>query len=727
MSDRAPQSCNRQPFLSDQECDRGSVDIHQFDDFPLCESIDPTQAEIPPEIVDTPINLPVPPACACFNIDYALKLKYNKKRLFAATADFSAKGDCCEGNYVSNFNLEIPCPVLGSGASRRIKMKIGYGNGKGSAEVSYLRANQDSCTIEAKNVDIDLNIPCPIQKKVDRKVKIGISYGQAFRGASAKVVEANAEKCELEILEPTFTLNIPCPVKKGGNKKIKIGISYGKDFKPASGSVIKTGDSCTIEANPVTFALQIPCPILGREGQNPKIRAKIGWCSKQRSVSASFINANPKECTIEPKDVNLDLQIPCPVKKEGGKKIKIGIAYGQQFRSASGSVIKATDNCTIEANPATFDLQIPCPVRKDGNRKIKIGIQYGQQFKSASASVINAGESCTIEANPATFNLQIPCPVRQEGNKKIKIGIGYGEKFKSASASVIKAGESCTIEANPATFDLQIPCPVKKEQKRVKLGVKWGEKSHISASLLTAGESCTIETNEATFNLEIACPLHHTTWHRQRIIDGRRWCYVMWRRRWIGDGWNGSYSSFSTSFIRINESSCLIETGRLDLDIKCPIKGGETGWKKFRIVKKWAGTTSNVSTSLLYVDKTNCQLQTKDLVSMNLDIPCPVSNKNLKIETLASTTSDSTGKFTVSSTYDEQTCLRTIKFKATCPKGGGIDMSSSTSFVRYIRYNVSKHAFQIRTQNFKSKVLSEWKDIVTATAHMDDHTCCNDK
>ena len=631
MSDRAPQSCNRQPFLSDQECDRGSVDIHQFDDFPLCESIDPTQAEIPPEIVDTPINLPVPPACACFNIDYALKLKYNKKRLFAAAADFSAKGDCCEGNYVSNFNLEIPCPVLGSGASRRIKMKIGYGNGKGSAEVSYLRANQDSCTIEAKNVDIDLNIPCPIQKKVDRKVKIGISYGQAFRGASAKVVEANAEKCELEILEPTFTLNIPCPVKKGGNKKIKIGISYGKDFKPASGSVIKTGDSCTIEANPVTFALQIPCPILGREGQNPKIRAKIGWGSKQRSVSASFINANPKECTIEPKDVNLDLQIPCPVKKEGGKKIKIGIAYGQQFRSASGSVIKATDNCTIEANPATFDLQIPCPVRKDGNRKIKIGIQYGQ-------------------------------------------------KFKSASASVIKAGDSCTIEANPATFDLQIPCP-----------------------------------------------LHHTTWHRPRIIDGRRWCYTMWRRRWIGDGWNGSYSSFSTSFIRINESSCLIETGRLDLDIKCPIKGGETGWKKFRIVKKWAGTTSNVSTSLLYVDKTNCQLQTKDLVSMNLDIPCPVSNKNLKIETLASTTSDSTGKFTVSSTYDEQTCLRTIKFKATFPKGGGIDMSSSTSFVRYIRYNVSKHAFQIRTQNFKSKVLSEWKDIVTATAHMDDHTCCNDK
>ena len=75
-----PKSCNRQPFLSEGGCDRGSVDIRQFDDFPFCESFAPTMPEIPPEIVDTPIELPVPPSCACFNIAYAMNMKYSKER-----------------------------------------------------------------------------------------------------------------------------------------------------------------------------------------------------------------------------------------------------------------------------------------------------------------------------------------------------------------------------------------------------------------------------------------------------------------------------------------------------------------------------------------------------------------------------------------------------------------------------------------------------------------------
>ena len=742
MSDRVPQSCNRQPFLSDQECDRGSVDIHQFDDFPFCESIDPTQAEIPPEIVDTPINLPVPPACACFNIDYDLKLKYNKERKFAASAEFSANGDCCEGNYVSNLNLEIPCPVIGSGTSRRIKMKIGYGSGNGSADVSYLLANQDSCTIEAQNVDIDLDIPCPIQNPVDRKVKIGISYGQAFRGASAKVVEANAEKCELEILEPTFTLNIPCPVKKGVDKKIKIGISYGKHFNTVSGSVIKTGDSCTIEANPVTFALQIPCPILGRDGKNPKIRAKIDWGSKQRNVSASFINANTKECTIEPKDVNLNLEIPCPVqKREQPAKVKLGVKWGSKSY-VSASLLKTDPlNCTIEPKDVNLNLEIPCPVRKrEQPAKLKLGVKWGSK-SYVSASILKTDPlNCTIEANGATFDLEIPCPIvhhprwhrvryvdgkrlcyvvwrrrwvwaNKQGDftsystsfleidesnctiragnldldipcpvrhrdqpAKVRLGVKWGSK-SYVSASLLKTdSKDCMIETNDATFNLEIPCPVKKDgDKKIKIGIAYGDQfKSASASVIKTTGSCTIEANPATFDLQIPCPLsRHQKWHHVKNIDGKKWCFVTWRRRWSGINSFGNYASFSTSFLKINESSCIIEAGKLDLDI-----------------------------------------------------PCPVHKTRLNIETSASMIDGSVGEFKITTdSFDINECKRKLKLKVRFPRTTrGFDLSvlNGLIFVNNVFWDDKYYRIVIERKQFsfnknKLEIIDYVTDDITTT------------
>ena len=664
------------------------MDIHQFDDFPFCESIDPTQAEIPPEIVDTPINLPVPPACACFNIDYDLKLKYNKERKFAASAEFSANGDCCEGNYISNLNLEIPCPVIGSGTSRRIKMKIGYGSGNGSADVSYLLANQDSCTIEAQNVDIDLDIPCPIQNPVDRKVKIGISYGQAFRGASAKVVEANAEKCELEILEPTFTLNIPCPVKKGVDKKIKIGISYGKYFNTVSGSVIKTGDSCTIEANPVTFALQIPCPILGRDGKNPKIRAKIDWGSKQRNVSASFINTNTKECTIEPKDVNLNLEIPCPVqKREQPAKVKLGVKWGSKSY-VSASILKTDPlNCTIEANGATFDLEIPCPIVHhprwhrvryvDGKRlcyvvwrRRWVWANKKGDFTSYSTSFLEIDESnCTIRAG--NLDLDIPCPVRHRDQPaKVRLGVKWGSK-SYVSASLLKTdSKDCMIETNDATFNLEIPCPVKKDgDKKIKIGIAYGDQfKAASASVIKTTGSCTIEANPATFDLQIPCPIsHHQKWHHVKYIDGKKWCFVTWRRRWRGINSFGKYASFSTSFLKINESSCIVEAGKLDLDI-----------------------------------------------------PCPVHKTRLNIETSASMIDGSVGEFKITTdSFDINECKRKLKLKVRFPRTTrGFDLSvlNGLIFVDRVSWNYNDYRIEIGRKQF-SLVNNELtvKDIGPAT------------
>jgi len=691
MSNSDPISCNRQPFLSDGECDRGSVDIHQFDDFPYCESFSPTLPDIPPEIIDNPINLPIPPACACFNIDYALKLKYSQDRKFAASGSFSAKGDCCEGNYVSNLNLQIPCPILGSGTSKKISMKIGYGKGKQSASVSYIRADKDSCAIEARNVNINLNIPCPINKS--------------------------------------------------GSKKIKIGISYGKDFKSASASYLTANaDSCTIEAYSPDFRLNIPCPILGRD-ENNRIKATMAWGSFGTSVSVSYIRKNTKECTIEPNDVTLNLSIPCPVKKQDKQsKVKFGVKWGSKSY-VSASIIKTdASKCTIETNDATFNLEIKCPVKKDSEqKKVKFAVKWGSK-SYVSASILKLDHSnCTIEANSASFGLEIPCPIRHtqwhirhgkycyaKWRRRWFWAGGYYGPFTSYSTSFLRINESsCTIEAGK--LDLDIPCPIKRasEQKKVKFGVTWGSESYVSASILKVHSTdCLIETTDATFNLQVRCPLHHNSWHHVHNEGGHRKCWVTWRRRWTWDGGQGQYTSYSTSFIKIDESCCTIEAGKLDLDIPCPVIG-DTGWRKLTLRRKWANAWTSYVASYAYVDKTACKVTTYTN-TFNLEIPCPFEKTRLKIETSAYTTSASVGQFYVKTdSYNGTNCTRSIKLKAIFPTGGTA-FGSSCSVISDIRYCAYQHALQIRTMNLKTKGVSAWKNVFTAVGHKSDHACCND-
>ena len=458
MSKSDPKSCNRQPFLSEAGCDRGNVDIHQFDDFPYCEPVNPTMPSIPPEIVDTPIELPVPPSCACVNIKYALNFKYSQDRKFAASASFSAQGDCCEGNYVSNFNLQIPCPIL-SGGSKKIKMKIGYGTGKASVAASYIKANASSCTVEAKDVDINLNIPCPIKDASGKKIKIGISYGEGPNGASASFIKANTKDCEIEPLSPTLHLNLPCP-------------------------------------------------IIGRV-DSPKIKASIKYGNGDSKVSASYIKADPKACAIEPLSPNINLNIPCPVKDAKGKKIKIGISYGNGKKEVSAPFLRTdTERCEVEALAPTFNLNLPCPVRRQNDiPKIKAKIGWGTKGASASASLLSVNvASCEIQARDVNLNLNLPCPVRKDDNPpKIKAKIKWGNSGQSASASFLTADpDSCQIRGTDAVLNLNIPCPIKSNgSKYIKIGKQKIEFVKFSNS------TCEMSFGDASFDidLDVPCPI----------------------------------------------------------------------------------------------------------------------------------------------------------------------------------------------------------------------------
>ena len=465
MSKSDPKSCNRQPFLSEAGCDRGNVDIHQFDDFPYCEPVNPTMPSIPPEIVDTPIELPVPPSCACVNIKYALNFKYSQDRKFAASASFSAQGDCCEGNYVSNFNLQIPCPIIGGG-SKKIKMKIGYGTGKASVAASYIKANASSCTVEAKDVDINLNIPCPVKDARGKKIKIGISYGDGEKTASAEFLKTDTRNCEIEALTPTLHINIPCPISgRSDTPKIKASIKYGN------------GDS---------------------------------------KASASYIKADPKACTIEPLSPTINLNIPCPVKDARGKKIKIGISYGNGNKEVSASYLRTdTEKCEVEALAPTFKLNLPCPVRNQRNTpKIKAKIGWGNTGSRASASLLSVNvNSCNIEGKDVKLDLNLPCPIRNNDTPpKLKAKIDWGDTGKSASVSILTANpESCEIKASSATLTLRIPCPIKANATRYlritpKIGNLTGTQQNIAFATLSK-TNCELTMNDTTFNLNVPCPV----------------------------------------------------------------------------------------------------------------------------------------------------------------------------------------------------------------------------
>ena len=704
MSKSDPKSCNRQPFLSEAGCDRGNVDIHQFDDLPYCEPVNPTMPSIPPEIVDTPIELPVPPSCACVNIKYALNFKYSKDRKFAASASFSAQGDCCEGNYVSNFNLQIPCPIIGGG-SKKIKMKIGYGTGKASVSASYIKANASSCTVEAKDVDINLNIPCPVKDARGKKIKIGISYGDGPKGASASFIKANTKDCEIEPLSPILHLNLPCPV-------------------------------------------------IGRNDNVPKIRAKARFAKSGNSVSVSYIRRDVKECTIEPLSPTLNLEVPCPIKKPENKDphLKIKLKYGMSGSSASVSYIKTDpSSCTIQPLPIDIRLNLPCPVRRKPGEsfpKLRAKLGWGSSNRSASISFLKAdSQSCLIKGSDVSLNLQLPCPIKEhkEGGVKkpphMKLKIKYGSSSSSASVSYIKVNSSsCTIEPLPIDIRLNLPCPVRRKpgesfpKFRAKIG--WGSSgSSVSSSFLTAdSQSCRLQVVDKQFRLNLRCPFTVSTppWVSLGNNKYRLRFKMKYRYQWAT-----TYTSTpSASWLIVDKKECTITHYQPDirLDIPCPFQISNNGWKKLRIKPKFKRLNNEnayQSADLFNLSRENCSITLKDNTyfgTVDLNVPCPTKKDLLTISTSMSMTSNSVGRFYIKkdSSAGGEACGRKITLKVEFP----ISMPNM-DFIVALRYNQSKHALQVKKYNpkrDKGKTIDDlkWTDVFSAVSHKSDHVNCND-
>lgn len=420
-------SCNRQPFLSEDGCDRGSVDIHRFDELPYCGDIDPTLPEIPPEIVDTPINIPVPPPCACFNIDYDMNLKYSGTRKFRADAEFRANGDCCEGNYVSEFNLQIPCPIVKTD-KKTIQVGIGYGRGAGRKKLTYINENADSCTIRPENVDMELEIPCPIGETATKSIQVGIGYGRGAGKRSVNYINGDA-------------------------------------------------DSCTIHPENVNMNLEIPCPLIGREGER-KIFAGIRYVDKygnryrrhrELEISHPYIEEDPEECTLEPKDVTLNMDIPCPFTYEGQcvkLKLRRKNEYGKWVSSSRCiAEMKEQNDCLLTIEPITID--IPCPLNKpkkdDKKRKLKAKIKWGRSSHQSDSTSIFEISSSTCQIRPvesASLELEIPCPlISKRFSIKTKTDYITGSKWDPSSVGIFITSDSSNSSDCTREFTIRLRLP----------------------------------------------------------------------------------------------------------------------------------------------------------------------------------------------------------------------------------------------------------------------------
>lgn len=365
MSSETRLACNRLPFQTDSSCNRGDVDIHVFDDLPICTPIDPTPPEAGMPQVDMQVVPIAPPPCACARVDFKGKISTGKP---AIKTGFKAIGDCCDGNYQANIEISIPCvPTVAVEPELVIEQTCGDTiTGEFTAPVE-----EGSCKL-----------------KVKPKLKLSVP----------KIPSLNA--CETGTLTTTGTL------KGTGEVRMNLG-----------------RDECgRVNYFCPDIRLDIPCPI---ELTESKIKAQIGW--KKKSTSEEIVVVRKTgDCGITGTGGTLDIGLPCPIELT---EVKWGANFGWATGATRKEVtlLSKTGECSLVAIGGDLDLTLPCPINLT-EAKVRANITWNGNQTDEVTVVQKDGTTCGIAGTGGTLNLGLPCPVDMEPvvlNIKTAKG-GYG-------------------------------------------------------------------------------------------------------------------------------------------------------------------------------------------------------------------------------------------------------------------------------------------------------------
>lgn len=462
-------ACNRLPFQTDSSCDRGDVDIHVFDDFPLCSPINPTPPEAGLPQIDMQVVPITPPPCACVRVDMSGTGRIRNRKDVRVTGNFKAIGDCCDGNYAANISVDIPCipfSIKGGDEEKSVTIRQTCGLTEPSGTFNP-GVTIDNCTVTVKPI-LKLNIPKP--KDVDLNPELILTNDCGTNATGTFSITKTQGDCFVNF-RPKLQLNIP-PTPKlhvcdAGIVKISGGLGATGDLNMGTGT-----DSCgnTNQICP-TLNLNIPCPVsgIGRDswGDQGNPPVKIG---------ASIEVANPCDNRF-PVKLPLNAQ-NCNCKNYSGKAYPeimptCPARHCASYRPTTGC--KGDWDCKCCKNFSAY---------YDGDKKPLI--PWPAPWCSECVAVELSKDSCglAIPKIKKTIDLGIPCPVSLPRKIQSKAKLKWLDK-DNPDTSYGQSGEvdllwndSCICDLNTQSdssfpaLKLGLPCPVSIEPVQFKIHVK---------------------------------------------------------------------------------------------------------------------------------------------------------------------------------------------------------------------------------------------------------------
>ena len=349
-------ACNRLPFQTDSSCDRGDVDIHVFDDFPLCSPIDPTPPEAGLPQIDMQVVPIAPPPCACVRVDMSGTGRIRNRKDVRVTGNFKAIGDCCDGNYAANISVDIPCipfSIKGGDEEKSVTIRQTCGLTEPSGTFNP-GVTIDNCTVTIKPV-LKLNIPKP--KDVDLNPELILTNDCGTNATGTFSITKTQGDCFVNF-RPKLQLNIPPTPKLHVCETGVVDIAAGGIGATGSLNMGTTTDACgnTSEVCP-TLSLDIPCPVA--DVGDVKWGANFGWDTGPSHKEITLIKKSDT-CNLVTVGGDVDLTLPCPINLTDAK-VRASISWSNKPTSEV-TVVKSNGACGISGSGGTLDLGLPCPV-----------------------------------------------------------------------------------------------------------------------------------------------------------------------------------------------------------------------------------------------------------------------------------------------------------------------------------------------------------------------------
>lgn len=316
-----------------------------------------------------------------------------------------------------------------------------------------------------------------------------------------------AEPIEMELPPPCNCIEIvggEVKSKKAGDNGGSIGFSA-------------EGDCCN---GVYRMGISIPCPI--PEVKKTTVKGRVKFVPQDvppPPLSYTLFSPASSACVMpQPKSIDMEMNLPCPIKLVGDGKVKLSTVFRKNPKPQSFVIGKGdTIGCTLKIpQQQNIELGVPCPI-PNGTGKMRASIKYGNGFNVVSAPYLNGNaDNCTLEYpnKQPSLALEIPNPIigTKSGAVSVKIRCGSAV-LASASGSLVtvktNANAGKQIEMKTANLDLQLKCPVRKVgDPTIGITLKQGNRELVKERkrFMTIDETnCDVTANSVSFKLEVPC------------------------------------------------------------------------------------------------------------------------------------------------------------------------------------------------------------------------------